>query len=54
MKFKIPNFNDKMYLKPSKEEIKHIRKLQLEYLKTNKIKSYGLSHEEYKLIKKDK
>lgn len=50
----IPNYNDNQSLTvKNPDEIKKIRKLQKEFLKKNKVKSYGLSmdKDKYRLIK---
>ena len=48
----IPNWNDnKSNVIKNQSEIKEIRKLQNNWLKKNKIKRYGISLNEYKLIK---
>ena len=50
----IPDYNEDMILTiKNPQEIKQIRKLQEEFLKKNKVKSYGLSmdKDKYKLVK---
>ena len=50
----IPNFSDgKLLTIKNPEEIKKIRELQKKYLKSNKIKQYGLNMDKnkYKLVK---
>jgi len=48
----IPNWNDnKSNVIKNPNEIEEIRKLQNKWLKKNKIKRYGISLNDYKLVK---
>lgn len=49
----IPNFNDKVFKRRKDEELELEKKLQKEYIKTNKVKVYKTNMMEYELEKRE-